>query len=100
MSRGFERDDNGELVSFDDGFRTPPKKRTRHLLMTWQPIETAPKDGTDVIVYRPKFDGTYIPQVGMDWWSERLGGVWAKSRKDVPPTHWMALPKPPSLISD
>lgn len=66
----------------------------------WQPIEIAPKDGTDIIVYRPKFDGNYIPMVGVDYWSERLGGVWAKSRKDTPPTHWVSLPAPPSHTID
>lgn len=64
----------------------------------WQPIATAPKDATDIIVYRPKFDGNYIPQVGVDWWSSQLNlgsGGWAKSRKDVPPIYWMPLPEPP-----
>jgi len=70
----------------------------------WQPIETAPKDGTDIIVYRPKFDGDYIPQVGVDWWMlpSKTGfysECWAKSRKDCPPTHWQPLPKPPVTLS-
>lgn len=66
----------------------------------WRPISTAPKDGTYIIVYRPKFDGGYIPRVGIDYWSEKLHGVWAKSRKDTPPTHWMPLPDPPSVTKE
>jgi hypothetical protein len=63
----------------------------------WQPIETAPRDGSRIIVYRPKFDGDYIPQVGWDFWMTKglLEPTWGKSRKDVPPTHWMPFPEPP-----
>jgi hypothetical protein len=59
----------------------------------WQPIDTAPKDGTDIIVYRPKFDGPYIPEVGTDYWHERLN-CWGNSRSNTPPTHWQPFPKP------
>jgi hypothetical protein len=64
----------------------------------WQPIETAPRDGTRIIVYRPKFDGNYIPQVGYDFWmtGSYYSECWGKSRKDCPPTHWMPFPEPPS----
>lgn len=63
----------------------------------WQPIETAPRDGTRIIVYRPKFDGDYIPQVGWDFWmtGSYYSECWGKSRKDCPPTHWMPFPDPP-----
>lgn len=63
----------------------------------WQPIETAPRDGTCIIVYRPKHDGDYIPKVGVDWWMTKdlLVPTWAESRKDCPPTHWQPLPHPP-----
>jgi len=62
----------------------------------WRPIETAPKDGSDIIVYRPKHDGTYIPQVGIDWWMTKgIRPCWGKSRADCQPTHWMPLPEPP-----
>jgi len=64
----------------------------------WQPIDTAPKDGTTIIVYRPKFDGKYIPKVGVDYWGKyklKPMGCWMKSRTDVQPTHFILLPEPP-----
>jgi hypothetical protein len=65
----------------------------------WQPIDTAPKDGTDIIVFRPKFDGDYIPIVGVDWWSIRLK-CWGKSRADTQPTLWQPMPKPRKDAAD
>lgn len=63
----------------------------------WQPIASAPKDGTRIIVYRPRFDGDYIPQIGCDYWmqSKWISGAWAHSNSDCPPTHWVPLPEPP-----
>jgi hypothetical protein len=66
-------------------------------MRTWQPIETAPKiPNEDILVYRPNCKpSAYIPQVGVDYWSPRLGNVWAKSNHYTQPTHWMPLPEPP-----
>jgi hypothetical protein len=58
--------------------------------MSWQLIETAPRDGTKVLagwdsgaVYIARWDGFH--------------GVWVDGRSSFsePPTHWMTLPKPP-----
>jgi hypothetical protein len=72
----------------------------------WEPIETAPKDGTHVILY---FAG-WKPQIGsycvseyyrngkLDHRTERWFGSWvslAPISKDPEPTHWMPLPKAP-----
>lgn len=61
-----------------------------------QPIETAPKDGTKVLLF---FDGTFHDSsetghaVGMwtgeAWW---LTCVWAASSAHRPPVAWSALP--------
>lgn len=82
--------------------------------MEWQPIETAPKDGTEVIVvhyanysdgispmiegpftgsfrngrWESSWDGCEVVEY-MDW-----GGVDYKSI--MTPTHWMPLPTPPT----
>ena len=78
---------------------------------TWQPIETAPKDGTEILVYK---DMATVPVIhiawyrnkeeweasgqycgGWDtleewegWWSYTEGSV---SQSKIEPTHWMPL---------
>ena len=67
----------------------------------WQPIETAPKDGTLIILYKPDGDGddrsrtVDVGRWGEVWTTYR--GMWRMQACDgwVTPTHWMPLPKPP-----
>lgn len=61
--------------------------------MEWRPIESAPKDGTRVLVWRRREQGYDHVRMGVDWCKN---GVWQKSRRDMHPTHWMPLPPPPS----
>lgn len=77
----------------------------------WQPIETAPKDGREIILCGGLLDmgGYYRPSEGprvvIAFWAEAgweasVGGEFAyTSREDpirvVEPTHWMLLPDPP-----
>jgi hypothetical protein len=59
--------------------------------MNWQPIETAPRDGTTVQVYLPPKDGlpgfvttcAWHPDAG--WCADELREI----------THWAPLPEPP-----
>jgi hypothetical protein len=75
----------------------------------WQPIETAPKDGTPVWLWWPSPDSEAIT----GWWSEGwyegdrlvrsdagwVGNEASSHRLDEwsQPTHWMPLPAPPIL---
>jgi hypothetical protein len=58
----------------------------------WQPIETAPKNGTAVLGW-DKDEGHYVT-----WCSE---GSWGQSVDDCVylqfPTHWRPLPPPPEV---
>lgn len=69
----------------------------------WQPIETAPKDGTHVLLW---FEWHDLPVVGDfrygRWWSvHSLGGNLPRPNgmdweEVMRPTHWMPLPLPPA----
>lgn len=53
---------------------------------TWQPIQTAPKDGTEILLYA---GGSGIGQ-----WDDMLGW-WSEGNFMNNPTHWMPLPTDP-----
>lgn len=71
--------------------------------MTWQPIETAPKDGTPILLYKPneKRMGAYLLAGFWDveWWACAGSKLVYFSRLDQReyghPTHWQPLPEPP-----
>ena len=60
--------------------------------MTWRPIETAPKDGTDILL-------GFEPAIGWQRIGKAWGGQWVSAWNHHPihdqPTHWMPLPEPP-----
>lgn len=65
--------------------------------MKWLPIETAPKDGTHVLVFigNPKHPGVSVYEV---WWDTTCYSwvddtEWRGLRYV---THWMPLPDPPT----
>jgi hypothetical protein len=74
-------------------------------IIDWQPIETAPKDGTTVLVWPPSKAGTMTCAVWASRHSPwaRLWPYWRRldvsghdrSRK-TPPTHWAPLPAGPA----
>ena len=73
--------------------------------MKWQPIGTAPKDGTEVDLWCPDGHGGYRVQEAK--WMKREYGpngdyawhAWNPEFEWEPiprePTHWMPLPEPP-----
>lgn len=65
------------------------------MISKWQPIETAPRDGSYVLIHNA-LGNTHVAH-----WSRRFLGDhdiegWCCERKKVArPTHWMPLPGPP-----
>jgi hypothetical protein len=85
--------------------RLPPLFAPRRLTMLsdemrasqWQPIETAPKDGTEILL-------GHSEAVFSGWWSKNTdeGEGWTSGQTNIyedyvayPATHWMPLPAPP-----
>jgi hypothetical protein len=76
-------------------------------MMKWQPIETAPKDGTRVILFRPtarswaqiitgKFNLDIYASKMRPYWDTDIAILEGKSAtRSNAPTHWMPLPEPP-----
>jgi len=69
--------------------------------MEWQPIETAPKNGTRIWAFFPFAQGTFA----ISWRKnvyETKGPNWTLDDGESatlmydPPTHWMPLPPPPT----
>ena len=74
--------------------------------MKWQPIETAPKDGTPILGARvceymdgsTYMDGAIVMYerdgIGHTGWAY-MGFLVSMVGSDVAPTHWLPLPAPP-----
>jgi hypothetical protein len=67
----------------------------------WQPIETAPKDGTAVLLFdrtnKDSPDGGGI-DFGF-YYNDAVRWLWACDGCEAKPTHWMPLPAPPQESS-
>lgn len=69
----------------------------------WQPISTAPKDGREMYVVKA-FNVTnadchvfnYTTDPYCVWPGDR--GGWVRWPHQFPPTHWCALPAPPTSV--
>ena len=56
----------------------------------WQPIETAPRDGTEILLWEDGYIlGSWVEEYG--YFADPDGHLW----KNRQPTHWMPLPAPP-----
>lgn len=82
--------------------------------MEWQPISTAPKDGTEVIViHHTDYGDGIMPTTDGPFTASFVRGAWRSSwdneevveymdwggtdyKSIMAPTHWMPLPSPPT----
>ena len=75
------------------------------LFSPWQPIETAPKDGTEILVSHEygvsmaQFDSGLVCIKDEDltnvWVTNYCEDYWYTEILNPEPTHWMSLPNPP-----
>lgn len=65
---------------------------------SWQPIATAPKDGTFILAYwsEEEYPHEFVSRHDVVEW---MGGCWCMSDGDdvIDPTHWMPLPPAPEV---
>ena len=59
--------------------------------MIWQPISTAPRDGTAILTFQASMCGNKV-KVAI-WREDTVPKGWSASEDS--PTHWMPLPVPP-----
>jgi hypothetical protein len=70
----------------------------------WMPIESAPKDGSNILIIAME---AYSPEARQGWWDGTWWAFYSRPEKFVVPgpthmievTHWQPLPSPPALQS-
>lgn len=72
-------------------------------MSAWQPIETAPKDGTKIIGLREGqarqcYWGEYYPKQYV-WFTGRTLPTMSAEPETFQPTHWIPFPSPPNTIN-
>ena len=91
-----------ERMNIDDAYYLPNVDELAKLIEshTWQPIETAPKDGRKILIFDPRL--CKEDQVEMVFWD---GTIWSIDWRDGAPNPyeyepfcWMPLPEPPPRI--
>lgn len=86
-------DDSGFAVKFEDYCKLETELAALKAENEWQPIETAPKDGTVFLAWRKH--ATHPLMVSYeslyDWFANY------DSEPVYNLTHWMPLPKPPAM---
>jgi len=60
-------------------------------MIKWQDIETAPKDGSAILIYADGY-------VYVAWWDKHSFGFGTESGELIKPTHWVPINKPESEI--
>ena len=100
-----------------------PKKLHADVMYHWKSINTAPKDGTAILLYVPEVPDVNGRPEGMDskvivgmfrgqpdrgWWISDIAeydhgyyaGEFDWEAIEIKPTHWMSLPDPPDDNED
>jgi hypothetical protein len=66
-------------------------------LREWQPIETAPRDGTEILTFSDRIGlGNMVLYWADGYWREKANGLGLKYE----PTHWQPLPPSPEILKD
>ncbi len=63
----------------------------------WQPIGTAPKDGTKILIFEAYVGTAGIMRVSR-WRDDTIPSGWMGAENT--PSHWLPLPDPPEVASN
>lgn len=67
----------------------------------WQLIDTAPKDGTHILLVDADDTPLADREVCMGWWAfnewRDYGNIGCNGQYEYAPTHWMPAPQPPTI---
>lgn len=61
----------------------------------WQPIETAPRDGTEIIGHDIRTGVSHVTRWDYGW--DDPDDHYYSEAPEYSPTHWMPLPSPPCV---
>jgi hypothetical protein len=62
----------------------------------WQPISTAPRDGTSILIFEAQVGTAGVVRVSR-WREDTIPSGWAGA--EYAPSHWLPLPLPPQRPS-
>lgn len=95
VARAIARDIEDERFWNAPGFQHAARAAiTAYQAEAWQPIATAPRDGTKVLLY----PSPYYASIGSVGWFAKRAKEWAyegETGTGCEPTHWQPLPPPP-----
>lgn len=103
---GFVRRQQAEIETLRAGYDAARLEIESLRGKGWQPISTAPKNGTAVLVYPPTWAGRgcSMAQYESDRYAAKPRPYWSRDdafgkigySRNKPPTHWMPLPAGPA----
>jgi hypothetical protein len=64
----------------------------------WQPIDTAPTDGSAILVSEGRFCFCVEWNLEFNWWAVDDNKLGPFRLRGSAPTHWMPLPPPPATL--
>lgn len=63
------------------------------MIPKWQPISTAPRDGTNILIYEADEGTVRVAR----WRDDTIPTGWSGSERT--PSHWLPLPLPPNQLN-
>lgn len=93
------------IVEIQERRASSPAAGRDAVIEEWRPIESAPKDGSNILIIA---GNAYSPEARQGWWGGDAWLFWSRAEKFaaggigpmVEVTHWMPLPAPPVSLKE